>query len=61
LAGIHKKELVSDYLHLMEQELSLDKIKEKMGINKKTAFDWRCKIRRKADTHSVLKRTPIPE
>lgn len=44
LAGIHKKELVSDYLHLMEQELSLDKIKEKMGINKKTAFDWRHKI-----------------
>ncbi len=44
LAGIHKKELVSDYLKLMEQELSLDKIKDKMGINKKTAFDWRHKI-----------------
>lgn len=44
LAGIHKKELVSEYLKLMEQELSLDKIKKRMGINKKTAFDWRHKI-----------------
>ncbi|MGQ1788555.1 IS1595 family transposase, partial [Saccharicrinis sp. GN24d3] len=44
LAGIHKKELVSEYLILMEQELSLDKIKKRMGINKKTAFDWRHKI-----------------
>lgn len=44
LAGIHKKELVADYLKLMEQELSLDKIKESIGINKKTAFDWRHKV-----------------
>ncbi len=44
LSGIHKKELVSEYLELMEQELSLDKIKKRMGINKKTAFDWRHKI-----------------
>lgn len=44
MAGIHKKELVSDYLKLMEQEKSLDKIKESLGINKKTAFDWRHKI-----------------
>lgn len=44
LAGIHKKELVEEYLKLMEQELSLDKIKVKLGINKKTAFDWRHKI-----------------
>ncbi len=44
LAGIHKKELISDYLKLMEQELSLDKIKAKLGINKKTAFDWRHKV-----------------
>lgn len=28
----------------MEQELSLDKIKEALKINKKTAFDWRHKI-----------------
>ncbi|MCT4587389.1 MAG: hypothetical protein N4A71_06170 [Carboxylicivirga sp.] len=28
----------------MEQELSLDNIKEQMGINKKTASDWRHKI-----------------
>ena len=44
LAGIHKKDLISDYLKLMEQELSLDKIKESLGINKKTAFDWRHKV-----------------
>ena len=44
LAHIHKKELLSDYLKLMEQELSLDKIKASLGINKKTAFDWRHKI-----------------
>jgi len=28
----------------MEQELSLDKIKVNLGINKKTAFDWRHKV-----------------
>jgi transposase-like protein len=44
LSGIHKKELVGDYLNLMEQELSLDKIKASLGINKKTAFDWRHKV-----------------
>ena len=44
LAGIHKKELVAEYLKLMEQELSLDKIKDNLKINKKTAFDWRHKI-----------------
>lgn len=44
LSGIHKKDLVSNYLKLMEEELSLDKIKERLGINKKTAFDWRHKI-----------------
>jgi len=44
LSGIHKKELVTDYLKLMEQELSLDKIKVSLGINKKTAFDWRHKV-----------------
>ena len=44
LAGIHKKDFVSQYLKLMEQELSLDKIKERLKINKKTALDWRHKI-----------------
>ncbi len=44
LSGIHKKELLSNYLTLMEQELSLDKIKRELSINKKTAFDWRHKI-----------------
>ena len=44
LSGIHKKGLVGDYLKLMELELSLDKIKARLGINKKTAFDWRHKV-----------------
>lgn len=44
LAGIHKKDIIGEYLKLMEQELSLDKIKVILGINKKTAFDWRHKI-----------------
>jgi transposase-like protein len=44
LSGIHKKELITNYLRLMEKELSLDKIKVQLGINKKTAFDWRHKI-----------------
>jgi transposase-like protein len=44
LAGIHKKELVNDYIGLMHQEKSLDKIKKELGIHKKTAFDWRHKI-----------------
>jgi transposase-like protein len=44
LTGIHKKELIEEYLKLMEKELSLDKIKKELQINKKTAFDWRHKI-----------------
>ena len=44
VAGIHKKKLINDYLELMHQEKSLDKIKNTLSINKKTAFDWRHKI-----------------
>ena len=44
IAGLHKKELINDYVELMHQELSLDKIKSTLHINKKTAFDWRHKI-----------------
>lgn len=44
LAGLHKKELVNDYLELMHQSQSLDKIKTALSINKKTAFDWRHKV-----------------
>ncbi len=43
MAGIHKKELINDYLELMYQEKSLDRIKIALPINKKTAFDWRHK------------------
>lgn len=44
MAHLHRKELVEEYLKLMEEELSLDKIKNRLKINKKTAFDWRHKI-----------------
>ena len=44
LAQIHKKEMIEPYLKLMRKGLSLEKIKTKLKINKKTAFDWRHKI-----------------
>ena len=44
LAKINKKELLVPYLKLMREGLSLDKTKDKLKINKKTAFDWRHKI-----------------
>lgn len=42
--GLWKKELVVDYIQLMMEGKSLDKISAALGINKKTAFDWRHKI-----------------
>jgi len=44
MAGIHKKELLNCYLEQVQQEKSLDKISKELGINKKTAFDWRHKL-----------------
>src|SRR5699024_11520397 len=44
MAHLHRKDLVEDYLKLMEEELSLDKIKNRLKINKITAFDCRHKI-----------------
>jgi len=44
LSKIHKKDLTGEYMKLMSEEKSLDKIKVELGINKKTAFDWRHKI-----------------
>lgn len=44
LSRVHKKHLAGDYIRLMNAEKSLDKIKDELGINKKTAFDWRHKI-----------------
>lgn len=44
MAGLHKKNKIDAYLELMVEEKSLDKIKEALKINKKTAFDWRHKI-----------------
>lgn len=42
--GLHKKSLVVDYIELMIEGKSLDKIVTELKINKKTAFDWRHKI-----------------
>jgi len=44
MAGLHKKDKIDAYLALMVEERSLDRIKEALKINKKTAFDWRHKI-----------------
>ena len=44
LDGLHKKSQVTGYLELMIEGKSLDKISIALGINKKTAFDWRHKI-----------------
>jgi len=44
MAGLQRKDKIEDYLALMLEEKSLDKIKETLSINKKTAFDWRHKI-----------------
>ena len=44
LDGLHKKSLVVDYISLMIDGKSLDKISKSLHINKKTAFDWRHKI-----------------
>jgi len=44
MAGLQKRDKIDDYLVLMHQEKSLDRIKEALSINKKTAFDWRHKI-----------------
>lgn len=44
MAGLQRKDKIDAYLVLMMEEKSLDKIKESLKINKKTAFDWRHKI-----------------
>ena len=44
MAGLHRKDKIDAYLDLMVEEKSLDKIKDALCINKKTAFDWRHKI-----------------
>jgi transposase-like protein len=44
LDGLHKKSQVIDYIEMMIEGKSLDKISAKLRINKKTAFDWRHKI-----------------
>ena len=50
MAGLQRKDMMSSYLELMVQEKSLDKISAELGINKKTAFDWRHKILASLDT-----------
>ncbi len=61
MAGIHKKDKIDDYLQLMAKEQSLDKIKEKLHINKKTAFDWRHKVLSSFDDNDTDSFTGITE
>ena len=44
LDGLHKKSQAEEYIEHMIAGDSLDNISKQMGINKKTAFDWRHKI-----------------
>ena len=44
VAGLRRRDVISDYLAMMLEEKSLDKISAKLKMNKKTAFDWRHKI-----------------
>ena len=44
MEGLQRRDKVGEYLELMINEDSLDKISETLKINKKTAFDWRHKI-----------------
>lgn len=44
MARLRRREVISDYLEMMLEEKSLDKISAKLKMNKKTAFDWRHKI-----------------
>ena len=44
LDGLHRKTQVVDYIEMMIEGKSLDKISDRLKINKKTAFDWRHKI-----------------
>jgi len=44
MAGLQRRDKVGAYLDLMMEEKSLDRISAALGINKKTAFDWRHKI-----------------
>jgi transposase-like protein len=44
MAGLHRKDKIDAYLDLMLEEKSLDKIRDALAINKKTAFDWRHKV-----------------
>jgi transposase-like protein len=61
LAHIHKKEKLLPYLKLMQQGLSLNKIKEQLRISKKTAFDWRHKICASIDKQEKDKLSGITE
>ena len=61
MTQIHKKDKLADYLKLMREGLSLDKIRDKLGINKKTAFDWRHKIAHSLEGVSEHEFTGITE
>jgi len=44
ISHLHKKEKACNYLEEIRSEASLDKTKEKLGISKQTAFNWRHKV-----------------
>ena len=54
LDGLHKKSQVAEYIGLMIEGKSLDKISRALHINKKTAFDWRHKILSSLGQNSVM-------
>ncbi len=41
MARLRRRDVISDYLELVLEKKSLDKISRALSINKKTAFDWR--------------------
>jgi len=61
MAGLHQKDKIDAYLQLMLEEKTLDKIKETLRINKKTAFDWRHKILSSVEESEKGKFTGITE
>lgn len=61
MARLQRKDKISDYLKLMVEEKSLDKIVVALGINKKTAFDWRHKILASLNTEDEDHFTGITE
>ena len=61
IAGIHRKELIPDFLETMELELSLKKSSTKLNIDKGTVFSWRHKLLSSVQNQEKSKFTGITE